>query len=133
MSIRRAKLSKDQVEAWFKRIINASKLKKLDIRGTNLSSVDLALLGDAINAIEEVIMKSSSLSDMHIEAIFRTFGKESKLKKLNIKYNGKYNNRELSEWADKLEWNYELKAGLSVRYGHDSNYPGSDEYDFSEA
>ena len=77
-------------------------------------------------------MKSSRLSNEQIEGIFKTFGKDSKLKKLNIKYNGTYS-RELSEWADNLEWNHELKVGVSVRYGFDSNYPGSDEYDFSEA
>ena len=134
LSIRRAKITKVQAEAWFTRMRDGSKLKELDIRGTDLSSVDAALLGDAINMIDEVIMKSSRLSDEQIEGIFRTFGKDSKIKKLNIKYNGSDNqyNRKLSEWADELEWNNELKVGMSVRYGWDSNYPGSDEHDFSQ-
>ena len=108
-----------------------SSLTRLDIRGTDLSNVDPATMGKAVNAIREVIMKNSRLSNEQIKAIFGAFGRHSKLKKLNIKYNGDdfRCSRELAEWADKLEWNSELNAGVSVRYGFNSNYPGSDEYD----
>ena len=112
--------------------VNQTKLKRLDARGTDLSRVHSSLLGEAINTIEEVIMKNCSLSNEQIEAIFKNFGEDSKIRKLNIKYNGTYKH-DLWEWSQKLKWNQELNIGVDVRYGHGSNYPGSDEHDFAEA
>ena len=52
-------------------------------------------------------------------------------RKLNIKYNGTYKH-DLWKWSQELKWNHKLNVGVDVRYGHGSNYPGSDEHDFAE-
>ena len=139
LSIRRSRTyyykSNDQLEYFFTQMlstVNQTKLKRLDLRGTDLSRVNSSLLGRAINTIEVVIMKSCGLSNEQIEAIFKNFGESSKIRKLNIKYNGTYKH-DLWEWSQKLKWNHELNIGVDVRYGHDSNYPGSDEHDFEKA
>jgi len=84
------KLTTQHFEAIF-RFVNGdsngdsnSKLRKLDISFSNLSSLDPESLAKAIAKLEEVDLASSNLTSQQCEAIFRFAATDSKLKKLHM-------------------------------------------------
>jgi len=78
------KLTNDQLQALFTAMCQNSQLKKLDLDGNNLSSVEPELFGRAVNRLEDVNLGGTSLTNLQKMAIFTSMSLNSQLKKLDL-------------------------------------------------
>ena len=61
-----------------------SQLKRLNLSGTNLSSIPPGLVGRAISLLEEATLTYTSLTTLQLESILTSITEDSKLTRLNL-------------------------------------------------
>jgi len=82
--LRRTRLTPQQVTAICTAMTGNSQLKKLELPGNNLSSVDADLLAQAVTQLEEVGLARTRLTPQQVEAIFAALDTSSQLKRVRI-------------------------------------------------
>ena len=80
-------LASTQAEAILENMAGGSKLRKLAMCFTDLSSVEPGLLAWAVAGLEEVELSSSQLTLQQTQAVLSAAGSSSKLRKLDLAMN----------------------------------------------
>ena len=77
-------VSSQQAEAIFTTVASQTKLRKLHVSHTDLSSMEPGLLARAVVSLEDVNIRSTELTNQQVEAILSAIGKDTKLKILDL-------------------------------------------------
>ena len=82
-----SQLTQKQQQTLFESLALETKLKKLSVTCTNLSSVSPALLARAASKLEEISMESTGLNCQQIETVLRALNSEARLTRLDLSGN----------------------------------------------
>ena len=104
-NVKGTSLTTEQVQSILADNSKVSQLKNLNISYNNLSSVDPVTLARAVNSLETLDMKSTSLRTQQAESIFGAIVESSQLKTLNMSHNNlsSVNPELLSRAANELD------------------------------
>ena len=80
-------LASSQAEAILAGVVRGSKLSRLKLSFTDLSTVEPGLLARAVSGLEEVDLSSSQLTVQQTQAVLRAAGNSRQLKKLDLAMN----------------------------------------------
>ena len=80
-------VSGQQAEAIFAALAVQTTLKKLYIAFKDLSSLEAGMLARGVVGLEDVSLRNTQLTNQQVEAILTAIGKDTRLKKLNLKGN----------------------------------------------
>ena len=80
-------VSDQQAEAIFAALAVQTTLKKLYIAFKDLSSLEAGMLARGVVGLEDVSLRNTQLTIQQVEAILTAIGKDTRLKKLNLKGN----------------------------------------------
>ena len=84
LHMRNARLTGQQLEAIFVALAAESKLKKLILKDTNLSSVNAGLMAKAVIKLEEVAMRYTEMTAQQFAAILSAITNNRGLRKLDV-------------------------------------------------
>ena len=77
-------VSSQQAEAIFTAVAAQTKLRKLHLSYTDLSSMEPGLLARVVVSLPDVNIRSTELTNQQVEAILAAIGKDTRLKKLDL-------------------------------------------------